>query len=261
MNIRFLNLDTRYYAKINNNVLDYRNERQACFAKLFYGILNDLENKPVSLYTEIMMCLNNERVEKNNGNKVFLTVEEIHFYLKELSNMIDFKYKLDIKEHGDSILTVEVTDIPYKIKWLLTCIRYMYEFPFNMALKDAVFLKMHKKFVNINLLNVFNIIGSAHNMVYGWNTNHTCGDHSYVLKLLNYANLKKIISNKAPNDSICDGVYETINHFDKANMKSVQRNEQIEDGYFSSINILNRYKEVYWNNYKRIKEINNYIQK
>lgn len=261
MNIGFLRYDTRYFANINGQEVNFKDSSQACFSKLFYQILDGLPNKSIPLHFELILCLSNDRLEKNYSNRVFLTQEEIRYYLNELSNMIKFEYELKKQANNEYILDIKSNEIPYKYKWFITCLRYMYEYPFNLALKDAVFLKTNKKFVNINLLNVFNIIGSSMSSTYGWNTNHTCGDHDYLLKLVNYVNLKRIIDNKLPNSGICDGVYEPVTEDRNVELAKVNRIDDITDAYFEPNAIYNRYKSVYWNNYKLLKSYKNYIQK
>lgn len=261
MNIEFLRYDTRYSANIYNKEVNFLNSSQACFSKLFYQILDGLPNNPTPLHFTLILCLSDDRLAKNYSNRVFLTQEEIRYYLNELSNMITFEYELKKKDDNEYILAIKSNETPYKYKWFITCLRYMYEYPFSMALKDAVFLKTNKKFVNINLLNVFNLIGTSMAKNYGWNTNHTCGDHDYLLKLLNYANLKRIINNKLPASGICDGVYEPVDENRNIDIALVKRIEDLTEAYFEPNAIYNRYKSVYWNNYKLLKSYKNYIQK
>lgn len=263
MNISFLNYDTRYNAEINGKNISLLDKKQACFAKLFYDILGKLDDKSYPLHTEIILNFSYNHIADGYSNLVLLTKDELDYYFRELSNMIEFKYSLEQVSAEEYKLIIDVNGKPFALKWFMTCVRYIYEFPFAIALKDAVFLKRNKKFVNINLLNVFNIIGTCYYPNHGWNTNHTCGEHGDLLKLLNYTRLKDIINRNKPDNSVCDDVYHiaySIRNNDNY-LKFIPRIEDFNQDYFLEEAIYNRYKNIYFYNYKQLKLINNYIQK
>lgn len=265
MNFNFLNLYTKYRAVskdagVNLDLLDHGN---ACFYKLFAAVKSD-NKKEYHFELSVRICLGLGDAENGYSNYVPLTFDELDWYFGQLNKVVPFTYNYKRIENEEDcyLLNIDVTTHAIKLKWLLTVVRYIYEYPFNFAIAEAVKLKMAKKFVNINVINVFNIIGSTVEGSTCWNENHTVGrcDHG-PLKFMSFGDL----SNKLDHyQDMLEDVYDPAEFIDGRILDSwtdAEYPKAIDSDWFSLESIISRYKAYYFPNYMIIKKAKSYIQK
>lgn len=132
--LSFLNYDTTYSFK-KNNERTHSFAHTYCFADVFKRI--DFNCNDHMHYT-VWINTNKEYVcKKNKSNYCFLTKHELYNHIKLIKKLFDFKFS--IEEQNDSfIVHIDLKGQP-KIahKYLLTWIRYVYEFPMNVMLQDV----------------------------------------------------------------------------------------------------------------------------
>lgn len=121
------------YSIISNNDVVENCEHRACFSELFRK--NNTETKFVSVQL-IKACY-------NYNHCILLEKEQIIEFLKYIKTIVRFDFTLE--ELDDRyVLNVELKDKkPLQIKFLFTCIRKLFEFPYNLALYD--WFKLYKK--------------------------------------------------------------------------------------------------------------------
>lgn len=265
MNFNFLNLYTKYKvvskdAGINLDLLDQGN---ACFYKLFAAVKSN-DKKEYHFELSVRICLGLKDAENGYSNYVPLTFDELDWYFGQLNKVVPFTYNYKKIENEEEayLLNIDTTTHAIKLKWLLTVIRYIYEYPFNFAITEAIKLKMAKKFVNINVINVFNIIGTTVEDSTCWNENHTVGrcDHG-PLKFISFSDLSKLLDRY---QGMLEDVYDEVEFNDHRlvdNWLEAEYPKAIDNDWFSLDKIIERYKTSYFPNYMLIKKANSYIQK
>ena len=135
----------------------------ACFRYVF----NHLDrNTKTSIDYVIKIYSGLDAVNKERWNNgCFLNKREIRNHLDLLKGIIPFRAKIVSKEENglkffEIRLRVENIKGIYH-KFLLTWIRYLYEFPYNMYIVEANKLRKEKPFMFDSISNLFNLVGSS----------------------------------------------------------------------------------------------------
>lgn len=164
----FLNLHTVY--KCSGN---YINEKTGpsgdyCFRKIFHHrcYLNgksDVKEK----YTIITYKGLWKTIKENKNNMCLFSKDEIKKHLEFISsNIFPFKYnvkeiKTDNEKNKYEIkLNIEGNFLYHK--FILTWVRYLYEFPTCMLMKDVYRLTKDPKFKFINVFDLYNIVSGCY---------------------------------------------------------------------------------------------------
>lgn len=157
---KFLNYHTEYRCEgtINKNF-----GKESCFEKIFNCDLNYLDEKyRIRLYKKDFIL----KVKENNS--CFVGIKEIKRHLKMISSLLVFdKYKFKIEEeenYFDVILEIKADRLYHQ--YVLTWLRYLYEFPFNMILKDAKRMRKEKEFKFESLSNLFVVISNCYTYIF-----------------------------------------------------------------------------------------------
>lgn len=97
----------------------------------------------------------------NNGwnNYCPFTTNEIHSHLKKCQRYVDFSFETREvpKDEHDTLLVILKFEKITRIKILFVCtwVRHLYEYPYNMALRDSMFLSHDiSRESNVNLFNL-----------------------------------------------------------------------------------------------------------
>jgi hypothetical protein len=250
-NFAFTNFCTIYSSKGNtpNNLRE-----RACFSDIFYSEYNGVVQKntyEVTLY-KLGDTLNKER--KNNA--CLLDKRGIIRHLKILQSV--FKFSWHLKEDGDDkyILTLTLDgDLIYH-KYLLTWVRYLYEFPFNVFLLDAINLKKLPEFKFESIINLFNVAGATSGI-----NRHGCDIHA-IGATYTFKQLYTIKETKSSLKSLEGGHTRLNNTFlyveDEDNLK--QFNKTLKDNvdsleFWSSDEWFTKRLPLYKENYKILKKL------
>lgn len=155
-----LNLHTEYSC-----TGDYKRpmESNVCFAKVFRE-LGGSQKKSIKYVIRIYSGLCAAK-KKSWNNACFLSRRELRNHIDQLKGIIPFKAKIISKKEGDLnffevILEIDNIKGIYH-KFILTWIRYAYEFPYNMFLMEACKLRKVKPFMFDSIANLFNLVGSS----------------------------------------------------------------------------------------------------
>lgn len=104
------------------------------------------------------------------NNFCLLNKEEVESHLEYCKTVygIDFDYTVEEKsDHGKKfyLLTVDIDRRKTEQKFVLTWIRHIYEFPYNMFLLDALKLKNEENvFTEEHILNILQVVGTTYEL-------------------------------------------------------------------------------------------------
>lgn len=133
-----------------------------CFAEVIPNYLrtSQLENQSYFLY----ICKSPDYGWKHNSRHHFLlTLSEFRKLIRNIKSYYNFNYSIrEIKHNKEEFYRIKI-NIPklhrgYIDLFILTALRYSYEYPFNVILKDAFKLMHDPTFKQLNLINCCNLI-------------------------------------------------------------------------------------------------------
>lgn len=141
--------------------------------------------------------------EENKGklsNACFLDPRTVYNHINLLKALCDFKFKVECSDnHYRILVTVDKLSSGMN-KYILTWIRYMYEFPYNVLLLDTYRLKKNPIFKFQSIANIFNITLKCY-CQYVRSVHQVPDDSDRVCELLTNKQLKeKINSHCSLND-------------------------------------------------------------
>ena len=147
--------------------------RYACFAKTLTLWQNKSASNVQSVHYEIVLMKGLDSIKETQyNNACLLNKREIKDWLKVVKSYHNFKYRLEdgdysfnsgSKKYDAFHLHIEMTGNHTQHKWVLTAIRHLYEYPFNLWLIDAHRLRATdpQKFRGESLLNIMQSIKSS----------------------------------------------------------------------------------------------------
>lgn len=131
----------------------------ACFSQVFEKV-KDGSNEE---YTVILYKGTTLAGKANASNACLFTKKEIKQHLLQAQELYPFKFSIrenkDWKGYEVFIVTLKINNVPGIFhKYILTWLRYMYEFPYNVILLDAHRLKKERRFRFSSMSDMFNIV-------------------------------------------------------------------------------------------------------
>lgn len=129
-----------------------------CFGHYTKECTHDIHHQV--FYITLWKLSSKVMTEEGHNNVCLFNKSEIEKHLKEIQQIHDFNY--EIKQHKDRYtITIDITAHALYIKFILTWIRLLYEFPNNVLYCEAI--KLHKlpEFHDMNLLSVYNLVCST----------------------------------------------------------------------------------------------------
>ena len=134
--------------------------KEYCFSFAF----NKVEIDPISEeYTIILYKGTDFSKQKHHSNACIFSKQQVRNHLKQAQSIFPFRYRVtEIKNwKRRTVFKVHLilTDVPGTFhKYILTWLRYMYEYPYNVILYDAYKLKKEKCFCYSSISNLFNLV-------------------------------------------------------------------------------------------------------
>lgn len=136
---------------------------EICFASVFNSGNNDkiIENTyQIKIYKP---CAN--QLLKNNSNCCYLSKTDLMNYLtscKIWHSTGAKQHKIKLDEYNDHyIVTININDYKTVHRFILTYIRFTYEFPFSLYLYEAYKLREDKNFAHEYILNLFHLVHAS----------------------------------------------------------------------------------------------------
>ena len=133
-----------------------------CFSNVFSRMNNNSDIiYTVRLYPGVDLCVKN-----HHSNACLFSRHEVRNHLRQLRGMYPFRYRVLEKATDDGQIYYEVVihlkEVPATFhKYVLTWLRYTYEYPYNVILKDAYRLKKDPTFRFESIANIFNVVSNC----------------------------------------------------------------------------------------------------
>lgn len=257
-NFLMLNFCTEYSSEGNTQ----KNlSKDFCFGTIFYSEDNGIVQK--NKYTIKLYKIGDWLNKKRQNNACLTDRAGIVHHLKILKSVFKFSYHLkENKDHFVLTMTLE-GDLIYH-KYMLSWVRYLYEYPFNVFLADACKLKEIPGFKFESIINLFNLVGATSGIIQHGTGIHAIGETGWFKALMTtkeiQARLKKLEGGHkhindvfpvlhanggrgAPEDKL-EGI-ETLEEYD---------NNLHSSDYWESEEEFNKRLELYKKNYKILKD-------
>lgn len=98
--------------------------------------------------------------EQGHNNVCLFNIKEIIEHLKEIQNICKFEYKV-IQYKDRYVINFYIDAYALYIKFVLTWIRLLYEYPHNVLYCEAKKLSKLPAFADMNLLSIYNLVCST----------------------------------------------------------------------------------------------------
>lgn len=245
---QFLDYHTEYSCK---GEFEKKMSVEACFSFVFgkTGKENISEEYEVILYkgTDFSRAT-------HNSNSCLFTKKQIRNHLRQAQGIYPFDFYITEAPNwgnGYNVFKVrlKLTNVPGTFhKYLLTWLRYMYEYPYNVILYDAYKLKKDPCFRFTSMSDLFNLVLGCFN-------ENPAAIHQIAENQVSKTMLKKDIREKLQNIQILNNVYVKLKNKVKinqipnkdGNLTTTDFEFWESDGIFER-----RRKPVYMNVYKEI---------
>ena len=192
VNFNFLNFCTIYKSKgtVNKNL-----HKEYCFGEIFNQGPDEQKNTyALEIYVD--------KSDDNDDNNCFLTTEQLEEHINTIKTIKNFEHCLEQKENKYVLtFTLDAPRVYHKI--ILSWLRYTYEWPFNIALYEAFRLKNTHGFKQVNLFNLFNLVGGSMNYYKHGCHIHAIGEFNRFKKLTSWTAFKKDIKEGYKADPKC----------------------------------------------------------
>lgn len=144
----------------------------ACFSYIFSSLNNACNN----VYKVVVYKDDHFLKISRSSNACFLSKTELSNHLRQLQSLYPFEFSVTEETREISkdlsvpyyVVTIHLKDVPGLFhRYVLTWLRYTYEFPYNMILLDTYRLKKLPIFRFTSISNLFNIVSNCANTYVG----------------------------------------------------------------------------------------------
>lgn len=245
---KFLDYHTEYSCK---GTFEEKMNIHLCFSFVFR---NTNENNISEEYEVILYKGTDFSREKHKSNSCIFTKKQIRNHLKQAQSIYPFDFRITEVanwRNGYSVFKVhlKLINVPGTFhKYLLTWLRYMYEYPYNVILYDAYKLKRDPCFRFTSMSDLFNIVLSCFN-------EPPDAIHQIAYNQVNKVMRKRDIREKLQNIKRLNNIYDKLKgrsvNYQIPNIDGDLTTSDIE--FWESDDIFERRrKPIYMNVYKEI---------
>ena len=231
---------------------DYKENRRshACFSNVF-GHCKPFDNYDIDY--KVYLYKGDSIAQREHVNHYcILSKKELRNHLSQLNGIIPFKYRIVETEERDCpcfIVHLHVSGLGIQHEYLLTWLRYSYEFPYNVFLREAMRLRREKEFMFESVSNLFNLVGASFGMLYG---GHSAGNGRRIGFLK-----RKELAAKIEQANSLNSIYKAVEGLgNQLNSRSRMKNHlDMEDSEFWTDEelFMTERKPVYLEKLKKIK--------
>ena len=246
--LQFLDYHTEYSCK---GTLEKEMDVEACFSFVF----NQIDEGNVSEEYEVILYKGTAfSREHHNSNSCLFTKKQIRNHLKQAQGIYPFDFYITEAAKwrgGYNVFKIhlKLTNVPGMFhKYLLTWLRYMYEYPYNVILYDAYKLKKDPCFRFTSMSDLFNLVLGCFN-------ENPAAIHQIAENQVSKTMLKRDIREKLQNIQILNNVYVKLKNKVKINQIPNEDGDltTTDFEFWESDDIFERRrKPVYMNVYKEI---------
>lgn len=220
---------------------------EACFGNIFHtGKQTLTETYNIIVYQGTSLSKN-----EHESNACLLDKRQIINHLNQLKYFYPFKFKISEEAEWNNvydvfILTITLVKKPLMFhKYLLTWVRYLYEYPYNVILFDAYKLKKESCFRFTSISNLFNLILGCFNE--NPRTIHQIPDNKISESLS-----RKEIKTKLEEIDRLNDIYKYLKDKNKVIPEGVKGFQSTDLEYWENEEIYEKYrKPIYLNTFKR----------
>lgn len=126
--------------------------QRACFHDTYPDTLDDVEQ-----HIKIAIKKGTGELKKFNNHYCPFSKSKIIEHIEYLKDLFDFDYNIEDRSN-QYVININFVGKGIYFRILVTWIRYLYEFPANMALKDVYRIKDLPKFKDINIFSLSTLV-------------------------------------------------------------------------------------------------------
>ena len=157
---KFLDYCTEYSCE---GSLERAMKESACFSYVFSEVKSNSSVK----YRIVLYMGTKYSAKQHKSNACIFTKQEVRNHLKLLKSLYPLQYSVrDYRAKNGYkrlLVTLNIENTPATFhKYALTWLRYLYEFPYNVLLRDAYTLKKERTFRFESIANLFNLTLSCY---------------------------------------------------------------------------------------------------
>lgn len=190
----FLNFHTEYSSE---GTVSKPMRREYCFSDIFYDENYQENEYKIRIYKNLTGVNNGQK-----NNACFMTKDELFDYISIAKRVHDFDLKVT-EEKKDRFLVELTLNAPRVVhRYILTWLRYSYEFPFNMYLADAMKMKKTVGFKRDDIFNLFNLVGATGGYHFHGDRIHCIGDVCWPRKFYSIKEQIDIVNKAKDNEEV-----------------------------------------------------------
>lgn len=228
----FLNFHTEYSSK---GTVNKPMRREYCFSTIFYDQAEQDNSYRIRFYKEL-----NGVNDGAKNNACFLTKDELFDFISIAKRIHDFDLK--IEDENDMFVVCIKLNAPRIVhRYILSWVRYAYEFPFNMYLADAIRLKNTMGFRREDIFNLYNLVSASSGYYWHGDSIHAIGNSNDIRPFFSVEEQIKRVNEYNATGEI-NYIFPTIN------IKEFNRMTSLIDNYENKIECLD-----FWNDKKEFK--------
>lgn len=219
LEFRGMNYHTVYSAKGFKSV---NKCRHACFSDISWYARSHRRDAGTAQY-KLYICVTDKENKSGNDDTCLVDIDK---YLTLLKDVVNFDFKIEKEDEDHVVVTVDFTGPLVLHFFLLTCIRYTYEYPHNVILLDAMMLHDTGECSDLNIIDLYNIVNRSM-FRYVYRLHGVLGSSHYLVRPLT----KKEIHNRSLCESELNDFYTSIgkevDNFDYDSVKKYYSENQI----------------------------------
>lgn len=257
-NFLMLNFCTEYSSEGNTKK---QMQKSNCFSTIFYSEGNGVVQK--NKYTIKLYKIGDWLNKKRQNNACLADRAGIVHHLKILQSVFKFTYHL--KEHEDHFMLTMILegDLIYH-KYMLSWVRYLYEYPFNVFLADAWKLKGLPEFKCESVINLFNIVGATSGIRQREVNIHAIGNTAWFKALMTTKQIQESLKKLCGGNTMVNDVFPVVyagkgwgypdNQIEDMKILEVGDEALHSSDYWESEDEFTKRVELYKENYKKLIE-------
>ena len=212
--LRYLNFYTKYSSE-GTTTIDSLERSSVCFGDVFRGP-KQLNNT----YIIYVYKGEDKLLYDHDNNGCFLSKSEVVRYIKLLHKLLPCKFKSLVREDDEKyIIKIKLKGSNLCHRFLLSFIRYLYEFPYCVYIRDAIKLNRMKEYRFVSIFNLFNLVRcSIPNYDHGGNI-HAIGCNTGIYRKVKTREIRELLHQNK---------YSELNHM----MSEYSLNDKIEINTF-----------------------------
>lgn len=168
----YVNLCTIYSCEINGKSVISQPMRSVCYGSTLTKLTRVINN---AVYNIVLIKDDSFVTNKNYNNRCFMSKHQLENYVRRISTIKPFKYKVYDSEYQGSPcykVKIDIHGTKKEITFVLQCIKRAYEYPYNFFLHQAYKLQEIPEYKRDSILNLYNVAFSSF-----WSYQYT--DHSF----------------------------------------------------------------------------------